>query len=374
MKIKPFKLERYFARYEFSAKYLLCSSDCESLKQEYVLALADEETRHLWQNLALGYTESQGNPLLRREIAEAYSNISADNVLVSAPEEGIYLALNSILDKGDHVICTFPGYQSLYQIAENNGCRVTRWLPEEENGWRFNPDFLESAIRKNTKLLVINFPHNPTGSLPSRGDFERIIEIARERKLYIFSDEMYRGLEYKPQDRLPAMCEVYPEAISLGGMSKAYGMPGVRIGWLASQNRLLLKRMAAFKDYTTICNNAPGEVLSLIALRAKERILAEQLARIKRNVGLLDKFFIKNQNICSWVRPKAGTIAFPRLKLEMGSMEFCRKSVEEAGIMLLPSSVYDYQDSHFRIGFGRENLPETLKHFQEYLDIRQPIL
>jgi aspartate/methionine/tyrosine aminotransferase len=255
----------------------------------------------------------------------------------------------------------------LYQIAENNGCRVTRWLPEEENGWRFNPDFLEHSIEADTKLLVFNFPHNPTGYLPDRKDFDRILEIAQERNLYVFSDEMYRSLEYNPQDHLPAACDAYQKAVSLSGMSKALGMPGARIGWLATRDRILLNKISAFRDYTTICSSAPSEILALIALRAKDIILAEQLTRIKRNLSLLDEFFRRNQNICTWSRPKAGTIAFPRLKLKIGSIKFCRKVIEEAGIMLLPSSVYDYGDAHFRVGFGRETLPQTLERFQEYL-------
>ncbi len=143
MKIKPFKLERYFAEYEFSVKYLLSSSDCDGLKQAELLKLADTETRKLWDNLTLGYTESLGHPLLREEVAGMYQGISVNDCLIITPEEGIFIAMNAILGKGDHVICTFPGYQSLYQIAESIGCEITKWKPEEENGWRFDPDFLE---------------------------------------------------------------------------------------------------------------------------------------------------------------------------------------------------------------------------------------
>ena len=156
-------------------------------------------------SLTLGYTDSLGNPLLRAEIANLYRNIAHENCLVIVPEEGIYLALNAILQKGDHVICTFPGYQSLYEIAEGLGCEVTRWQPDEKNGWRFDPDFLEEAIRPDTRLVIVNFPHNPTGYLPSKEDFQRILEIAQKHDVYLFSDEMYRFLEYDP-NRPPAIC------------------------------------------------------------------------------------------------------------------------------------------------------------------------
>src|SRR3990167_5627337 len=192
MKFNPFKLERYFAKYEFSAKYLLSSSDCDGLDQKQLLQLADEETKSLWGNLRLGYTESIGHSLLRQEISKLYPGISQNEALVIVPEEGIFIALNTILEKGDHVICTFPGYQSLYSIAESLGCEVSKWMPDEEKGWYFDPEDLEKLIKPNTKLIIINFPHNPTGYLASKVDYEKIINIAKERNIFLFSDEMYR--------------------------------------------------------------------------------------------------------------------------------------------------------------------------------------
>jgi aspartate/methionine/tyrosine aminotransferase len=369
MNLKPFKLERYFARYEFSAKYLLSSSDCDGLSQNELLKLAKNETRHLWNNLTLGYTESPGHPLLREEISKLYQGISPGDCLVAVPEEGIYIAVNSILQKGDHVICTFPGYQSLYEIAEGLGCEVTKWKPQEENGWRFDPDFLKQQIKPYTKLIIVNFPHNPTGYLPSKEDFQRIVDIARRHNIWLFSDEMYRYLEYSSDIRLPSACEVYEKAVSLFGMSKTFGMAGARIGWAITRDRDLFTKMAALKDYTTICSSAPGEILSIIALRAKEKIIASHLMRIKRNLNLLDDFFNDYKDIFEWVRPKAGTVGFPKLKAETSIREFCKKVLRGADILLLPSTVYDYGNKHFRLGFGRENMPEVLEKFREYLKL-----
>ena len=367
MDLKPFKLERYFDRYEFSARYLLSSSDCDGLSQNELLKSADDETRHLWDNLTLGYKESLGHSLLREEISKLYQGINASDCLVVVPEEGIYIAISSILQKGGHVICTFPGYQSLYEIAEGLGCEVTKWRLKEENGWQFDPDFLEQQIRPDTKLIIVNFPHNPTGYLPTKEDYQRIVDIARKNNIWLFSDEMYRLLEYCLDIRLPSACEVYEKAVSLFGMSKTFGMAGVRIGWVITRDRDLYTKMAEFKDYTTICSSAPGEILSIIALRAKEKIIGSHLTRIKRNLSLLDDFFNDYKDMFEWVRPKAGTIGFPKLKTGTGSLEFCQKAVSKANIMLLPSAVYDYGNKHFRLGFGRENMPEALEKFREYL-------
>lgn len=367
MKLKSFKLERYFAKYEFSIKYLLSSSDCDGLAVSDLLQLADPQTKKMWEELKLGYTESLGLPLLRQEVVKLYDGIDANDVLILAPEEGIFVAMNCLLNKGDHVICTYPGYQSLYEIAESLGCEVTKWKPDEENDWRFDPKFLESNIRSNTKLIVVNFPHNPTGSLASKEDFQKIVNIAREHNIYLFSDEMYRFLEYNPEDRLPSVCEVYGKSISLFGMSKTFGMAGVRIGWVITQDKKLYSEMSSFKDYTTICSSAPSEILSVIALRAKEKIIKKHLDRINRNLGFADTFFKNYQDLFSWIRPRVGTIAFPRLKTSENSLEFCERVIKEAGIMLLPSTVYDYDNKHFRLGFGRENLPEALIALENYL-------
>jgi aspartate/methionine/tyrosine aminotransferase len=370
MHLKPFKLERYFAQYEFSVKYLLSSSDCDSLLQSDLVDMADDQLRWLWDHLALGYTESLGHPLLREEISRLYQGISAEDCLVVVPEEGIFIALNCILKPGDHAICTFPGYQSLYAVAEGLGCEVTRWAPEEDDGWRFNPDFLEESIRPDTRLVVVNFPHNPTGYLPSRADYQRILDLARDNRLYLFSDEMYRFLEYDENDRLPSACEDYERAVSLFGMSKTFGLAGLRTGWLATRDGDLFRKLIAFKDYTTICSNAPGEILSIIALRNRKRIVNRHLARIARNLGLLDTFFVDFDDRFAWIKPKAGTIAFPRFQGALGTLDFCQQVVREAGIMLLPSTVYDYDDRHFRLGFGRENLPEALEKLTAYLKHR----
>ncbi len=367
MHMEPFKLERYFAQYEFSTRYLLSSSDCDGLPMRTILEMADEECRKLWDELRIGYTESLGHPLLRQEIAYLYKGISPEDVLVIVPEEGIFIAMRSILRKGDHAICTFPGYQSLYQVAQDSGCEVTRWMPEEEHGWRFNPDFLESNIRENTRLVVFNFPHNPTGYLPSPEDYRRILQIAREHDLYVFSDEMYRLLELDATERLPSACEEYEKAVSLFGMSKTFGMAGARIGWLATRDRELYGKLAACKDYTTICSSAPSEILSIIALRNRDSIVDSHLARVRRNLGLLDHFFAEHADLFDWTQPRAGTIAFPRYKGAEGAYAFCQRLVREAEIMLLPATVYDYDDRHVRVGFGRENLPGGLEKIGKFI-------
>ena len=373
MRPEPFALERYFARYEFSAPYLLSSSDCDGLPMAEVLATADDECRALWRDLTLGYTEPLGLPELRAEIALLYETAGAGDVLTGAPEELIYIAMIALLSPGDHVVCTFPAYQSLHQVAETIGCEVTRWLPREEEGWRLHPADLEARLRPDTRMVVVNVPHNPTGALPSRADWEAVTDLVAAHGARLFCDEMYRGLELDPGARLPAAADAVEGAISLSGMSKVYGMAGTRIGWLAVRDEEVRSRLAAMKDYTTICSSAPSEVLSLVGLRNGPVLIARHLARAERNLAALDAFIARRADLFNWVRPRAGTICLPRLADAGVSAEtLALRSVEEAGIMLAPATLFGLDDHHVRIGFGRENLPAVLERFEAFLAAAYP--
>lgn len=368
MNIRPFELERYFAKHEFAARYLLSSSDCEALSLADLLAMADPDTLQIWQELKLGYTESQGHPLLRELISGSYSGYEPADILVLAPEEGIFLFMHALLQPGDHVICTFPAYQSLYEVARSIGCEVQTWEPDEAQGWRFDIRQLEGMIRSNTKLMIVNFPHNPTGYVPPQADFEQLVDFVRQREIHLLSDEMYRYLELEPDSTLPSACELYDHAVSLSGLSKSYGLPGLRIGWIATKDSKLIHRIGMLKDYTTICSSAPSEILAMIALRSKETIIRQQSDRVRRNIGILDEFFQGYQDIFRWNRPVGGSICFPRMLMVQDTYEFCKQLVEETGIMLVPSKMFDFGDHHVRIGFGREDMPEVLSKFAEYLE------
>ncbi len=370
MQINSFKLERYFAQYEFKAKYLLSPSDCESLSMAELLRLADPDSLALWNELRLSYTESPGHPALRTEVSRLYQTITADDVMIAAPEEAIFIAMHTLLKPGDHVVCVFPAYQSLYELARAIGCDVTLWTFElGADGWRLDPDQLECALTEHTQLLVLNLPHNPTGFLPSRQELDSIVKLARKCGLYIVCDEMYRLLEYDPARRLPPMCDLYEKGISLSGLSKTFALPGLRLGWLATQERALLERWLALKDYTTICNSAPGEVLGIMALRAKETIVARNLGIIRENLKIADQFFAGQADRFVWIEPQAGSIAFPRWVGGTSVEQFCQGVLEQQGVMIVPGSIFEFPGNHFRLGLGRVNFAQALECVSDYLQI-----
>ncbi len=369
MQIAPFKLERYFAEYEFSVPCLMCSSDCQSVSVRELLAMeagAADEFHDVW----LGYTESQGSPALRAEIASLYERVAPDQILVhSGAEEAIFGFMNAVLGPGDHVIVHWPCYQSLFEVAHAIGCQVTKWPAREEEGWELDLDYLRDRLQHNTKAVVINCPHNPTGYLMSRDGWLALDRLAKEHGFVVFSDEVYRLLEYQDEHRLPAFCDLNETAVSLGVMSKSFGLAGLRIGWVATRNEDIYRRMAAFKDYTTICSSAPAEFLAGLALRHRDQVVSRNMRIIHDNLAVLDAFFARHADLFRWQRPKAGPIAFPSLARDEDVDSFSQRLVGEAGVLVLPGTVYDQAYvRNFRIGFGRENLPECVGRLERFLE------
>ena len=369
MRIPDFALERFFARWEFAVRHLLCASDVEGWRMADVLALADDETAALWADLRLGYTEAPGHPLLRAEIATLYDTIEPDDVLVFAgAEEAIFCLSNVLLGPGDHAVVTWPGYQSLYEVGRAAGADVFLHELRENDGWTLDVGRLIAALRPTTRLVVVNAPHNPTGMLPTLSEWTRLTGELEARGIHLLADEVYRFLEVDPAGRLTAGADALPLGVSLGVMSKSFALAGLRIGWLATRDRDLLARCAAFKDYTTICSSAPAEILALIGLRARDIVLARSRRIVDANLARLDDFFAAHADRFSWVRPRGGSIGFPRLLDPEPIDAFAARLVEAEGVLLLPGSQFGFEGNHFRIGFGREDLPGALAGLERFLE------
>jgi len=407
-KLAPFMLERYFAKHEFSAPYMLCSSDCEPINMHEVIEQADPEVQTMWRSLKLAYTESRGHPLLIEEICACYETAREAKTVTGVPQELIYLFMTAFLEKNrdnasgealqqQRVIATYPGYQSLTEVAVHLGCDVDAWTPKVDDGSGsvfFDVDDLEALIRRDdgaqVKLLVINFPHNPTGCILSKGELERVVALCREFGIAIFSDEMYRGLERKEEDRLPAICDAYERGISLSGMSKVFGMPGVRQGWLCwgegdSHLDDCFERVLELKDYTTICSPGPSEILTIAGLRQKERLMDRCRMICAQGLEAIEQVMGKHEDIFSWYEPPGGSTAFPSLKLtkdDVDAEKFCELAVSECGVLLLPGECYDvlpgnqlhgvqdqspFGSGRVRLGYGRSNAAEAATVLDEWL-------
>jgi len=311
VELSPFRIERFYAQYEHSTPFMLSSSDCESRTIAELLELEPDAHGRLLECWC-GYTESPGGPGLRQAIASLYERTGAEEVVVtSCAEEGIFLLYHAVLRAGDHVIVETPCYESALEVARSTGAEVSQWRRRYEDGWAHDLDALADLIRPATRLLYLNQPHNPTGTLMARPVFEHVIGLARAHGLVLFSDEVYRELEHDPADRLPSACDLYERAVSLGSISKSYGLPGLRIGWIATRDGVLRDAVAALKDYTTICASAPSEFLTALALRNRHVLLDRNLAIVRRNLPVLDGFFERHAETFEWIRPTASPIGFP---------------------------------------------------------------
>jgi aspartate/methionine/tyrosine aminotransferase len=368
VRLPDFELERFFGRWEFHVRHLLCASDVQALPMSELVGWMDDEIRGLWHSLALGYTEATGHPLLRREIAALYESVTPDEVLVfSGAEEAIFALGNVVGGPGDHLIVTWPAYQSLYEVARASGAEIALLELREEDGWGLDLDRLGAALRPNTRAIVVNFPHNPTGALPDLATWTGLVETARQAGVLLISDEVYRGLEHPGSEPLPAMVDVYEQGISIGVMSKSFALAGLRIGWIVCRDAELIRRLSAFRDYLTICSSAPSEILAIAALRQKERILERSRSIVAANLALLDSFFARHSDRFAWIRPRAGSTGFTRLLDEMPVEEFSQRLAREKGVLLLPGTLFGHGGNHFRLGYGRTDMPEALQRLEAWV-------
>ncbi len=368
LKYPEFKLESYLAKREFSAPFNLCASDIETYSMNEIVQMADEQSLVPWNDLKLSYTEPMGHPLLREEISKIYGeNIDREQVLCFAgAQEGIYCMAHTLLDPKDHAIIVTPCYQSL-ETLPSAICPTSKIQLQYKKGWGLDVEQIENAIKPNTKLLVVNFPHNPTGALITCSTQLKLVELARKHGLWIFSDEVYRFLEVNPADRLSSFASIYEKGLSLSVMSKAYGLGGLRIGWIACQDKQLLGKMNEIKHYLSICNSGPSEILSLIALKASEKIHNQNHHLLKENLKQLDSFFVQNAEWFEWVRPKGGCIAYPLFKGDVPIDKLADDLLEQFGVLILPANIYGDCSNHFRISFGRKSMPQALERLNQFI-------
>ena len=367
MEITPFTTEHFYALYEFNTPHLLSVSDCETMSVADLLELSGRSIES-FGNLKLGYTESQGDPALREAIAATYESVTAEQVVVlTSPEEGIYITMRSILAPDDEVIVLTPAYDSLKNLAQHITNHVHLWpLLETEISWDLDIEALEKLITPKTKLIVVNFPHNPTGFLPTIDQLKSIVDLAQKNDCWLFCDEMYRGLELAGRPSLPSAADLYDKAIVLSGLSKTYGLPGLRTGWLVIANQARRGSIMNWKFYTSICPPAPSEFLALAALEAGETLISRSLALVEKHIVLAAEFFARHNDFIHWKRPQASSVSLAQLNVP-SALDYCHKLAQEEGILLLPGACLGADEQMVRFGFGRSTFPQDLAAYDRIL-------
>jgi aspartate/methionine/tyrosine aminotransferase len=371
MKIARFETEHFFARYEFNTPYQLCNSDCETMSIEALLELANVSIADFAQQ-TLGYTESQGNPELRHNIANTYQSCSPENVVVLAtPVEGIYLTARALLEPGDEVIVLSPAYDALINMFEHvvGKENVKKWnFHPNDNGWELRIEELVQRLSPKTKMIVVNFPHNPTGYVPSPPLQQEIIAIAEQNDVWLFSDEMYFGLIHEGTPKIPSMADLSSKSIVLSGLSKTYGLPGLRTGWLIVPNDQLIEEYINWKFYTSICSPGPSEFLATAALKVWNELRERSLTQIKTNLQIADQFFDRWPDHFTWRRPLAGSTALVKFHVDSVN-QIAERVATESGVLIQSAVTLGSDDHHLRIGLGRAAFETALGKFESWLTV-----
>jgi aspartate/methionine/tyrosine aminotransferase len=371
--LPPFRLESYFSRWEFTAKHHLTASDAQTLTIAELLAMGTDDDRAAFLDLPLGYVETWGSDALRTAVAGTYERCEPEDIVMFAgAEEALFWLLQLVAAPGEHAVVTVPNYQALETIPIAAGVQVTGVPLDPDDDWRLDLDAVRAALRPTTRVIAVNFPNNPTGAVPDQQTWSGLVELCEERGIRLLCDEVYRGLELDPATTLVQAADASPTAVSVNVMSKSYGLPGLRVGWIACQDHALLERLERHKHYTSICNAGPSEFLATLALRNGPAIQARNRQIIADNVPLLGAFFARYPDLFDWTPPQGGAVAFPRYRGSDGVEEFCRRLVETEGVLLLPASVYASDlavvpADRFRIGVGRRDPGPALEAFGRYL-------
>ncbi len=370
--LPDFRLEVHFSKWEFEAKYHLTASDAQSMSLADLLSLASDAERAAFDDLWLGYTETFGAADLRGAIAGTYAGRAAADILCFAgASEGIFAANTVLLDSDSHAIVVTPNYQS-HETLPSAICSATGVPLCPDDNWSLDLGRVAAAIRPNTRLLTMNFPHNPTGAILPYDDYMALIGLCRHHGIYILHDEIFHGLGATGTKHLPFIADVYERGLSLNVMSKSYGLPGLRVGWIACQDTDVIAKMERLKHYLSICNSAPSERLSMIALRNRDKILSRNCKIIDGNLQKWDDFFAGYPDLFDWRRPDGSCMAYPRYKGADGVESFTRSLVEDAGVLFLSSTIYRSELGktpldRFRLGFGRTGLGEGIAVLDSYL-------
>jgi len=276
------------------------------------------------------------------------------------------------VDKDDVIILPdmFWGNYSL-TFCVRNSARIVHYKAYDEKLTRFNIESFETVIREQAQLnekiiTVLNFPHNPTGYLPTQEQLSELASIVDEKSLILFCDEMYFGLAHSGTPQISSTADVTKNAIVLSGLSKMYGLPGLRTGWLVIQNKELRENIINWKFYTSICASAPSEFLALAAWKVREQLRDRSIAQIEHNLGLVDSFFTRWPELFTWRKPMAGSVALVGMNVPSVT-DFAVQLASKAGILILPATTLGSDDQHMRMGFGRVAFGEALEKFDAYL-------
>lgn len=375
MKIERFELERWMTRWELDVEYDICESGILPMSLAELCGLIPEDAASELQNLVMtmpqAYSEARGTLALRSILASTYAGAAPDDILVTTGAiEANFLVFNALLNPGDHVVAVSPAYQQLHSVPRAIGAEVDLWdVSTVDGGFAYDLERLEALVRPDTRMIVINTPHNPTGAILNSDQLDRVLEIARQRDAWVLSDEAYRWLEHPGGEKLvePARNR-YEKAISVGTMSKPFGMPGLRIGWFAA-NGELANRAWSLRDYISLSPSKISDAVACVAITHRDAIMPRNQKIMGENLAFARSWFAAHAGLASWAEPKAALLAMMRYTAPVESTVLADRLAGEAKVMLAPGAAFGLEGC-LRIGIGqRQDLfAEGLRRTGEFLE------
>ena len=369
--VRDLELATFLSNWHHATEHHLSASECETMALADLLALADAADRARWETLNLAYTDPGGAPWLRETLAASCTAVGPDRIMCFAgAQEALYATLRAVQEPGGHAVVVLPSYQSMETLLLSLGAATGVALGERD-GWSLDIDAVAAAIRPETRIVAISFPNNPTGKQLERERFEALVALCRRHGIWLLSDEVYRLTERDPTHRLPQAADAYERGISLGATSKAYGLPGLRIGWVACRDTALMGRLATVRQYLSTCSAGPSEVLASIALKAAPVILGRNRAIADANLLRLHAVLARHPDLFECRAPDGGVVCYPRYLGAEGVERFVAR-MAAAGVLLLPASVFRSElmalpTDRFRIGFGRSSFVAGLEAMERAL-------
>lgn len=369
MKIDKFGVERWMDLYENRCEYNLAETCVESLTLDQLISLTGR--RNFCDELRamkLTYGAINGSQALRAAVAKLYARQDKDNVLITHGAIGANsLVYETLVDPGDHVVAVLPTYQQHQSIPKSYGAKVDLFRLREENKFLPDLDELRRMVTPDTKLIALNNPNNPTGSLMDREFLLKIIDIAQTGGAYILCDEVYRGLDGEGNGYTDSIVDLYEKGISTSSMTKVYSLAGLRLGWIVSNMPAFLEAVITHRDYNTISVGMLDDYFATLALENVDAILERSHAITRANRKILDDW-VRNEPSISYIPPVSGTTALLKFAFNMPSWDFCVRLVEEYGVMLCPGSVMA-MEGYARIGYANnaDVLRKGLARMSEFL-------
>ncbi len=358
MKIERFELERWMTAYEMHVEVDIAESGIFPLTVSDLLSLEPPDERaqtldHLL-NLRLGYSEATGTLELRSRLADTYQDCTPDNILVTTGAiEANFLLFNALLQPGDHVIAPYPAYQQLYSVPRALGCDVSLWQARPENGFHFALEEFERLVRRETRLIVLNSPHNPTGALLSPADIQHVVELAQSVGAKVLSDEAYRWLTIPGEESPgPPAYDLGPGCISVGTLSKPFGLPGLRLGWMAAPAEIVAECWS-LRDYVSLSPGRLNDALAILAIKHRAKIFERNGAIIAANLARANDWVAAYAGLLSWKPPRGGLLALLHYRLDIPSLDLANMLAEQYSVMLAPGSAFGLE-RYLRIGIGQE--------------------